>query len=41
MDNMDIKTLKSFMAVAKHQSFSEAARELYTVQPAISRHFRL
>ncbi|MGP9544526.1 LysR family transcriptional regulator [Psychrobacter sp. AOP7-B1-25] len=34
---MDIKTLKSFMAVAKHQSFSEAARELYTVQPAISR----
>ena len=35
---MDIKTLKSFMAVAKHQSFSEAARELYTVQPAISRH---
>jgi len=37
MGNMDIKTLKSFMAVAKHQSFSEAARELYTVQPAISR----
>jgi len=37
MANMDIKTLKSFMAVAKHQSFSEAARELYTVQPAISR----
>ena len=34
---MDIKTLKSFIAVAKHQSFSEAARELYTVQPAISR----
>lgn len=26
------------MAVAKHHSFSEAARELYTVQPAISRH---
>jgi DNA-binding transcriptional LysR family regulator len=36
--NMDIKTLKSFVCVAKHQSFSEAARELHTVQPAISRH---
>ncbi|MBH0056342.1 LysR family transcriptional regulator [Pseudoalteromonas sp. SWXJZ94C] len=35
---MDIKTLKSFVNVAKHQSFSEAAKELHTVQPAISRH---
>ncbi|TEW56546.1 LysR family transcriptional regulator [Psychromonas sp. RZ22] len=35
---MDIKTLKSFIAVAKHKSFSQAARELHTVQPAISRH---
>lgn len=35
---MDIKTLKSFVSVAKHQSFSEAAKELHTVQPAISRH---
>ncbi|WP_342807407.1 LysR family transcriptional regulator [Alteromonas sp. M12] len=35
---MDIKTLKSFITVAKHKSFSEAARELHTVQPAISRH---
>jgi len=35
---MDIKTLKSFICVAKHKSFSEAARELHTVQPAISRH---
>jgi DNA-binding transcriptional LysR family regulator len=35
---MDIKTLKSFIAVAKHKSFSEAAHELHTVQPAISRH---
>lgn len=35
---MDIKTLKSFIAVAKHNSFSQAARELNTVQPAISRH---
>ena len=35
---MDIKTLKSFVSVAKHQSFSAAANELHTVQPAISRH---
>ncbi|WP_289027876.1 LysR family transcriptional regulator [uncultured Paraglaciecola sp.] len=35
---MDIKILMSFIAVAKHKSFSEAARELHTVQPAISRH---
>ena len=35
---MDIKTLNSFITVAKHKSFSEAARELHTVQPAISRH---
>jgi DNA-binding transcriptional LysR family regulator len=35
---MDIKTLKSFITVAKHKSFSQAARELNTVQPAISRH---
>ena len=35
---MDLKTLKSFITVAKHKSFSEAARELHTVQPAISRH---
>jgi len=35
---MDIKSLKSFISVAKHKSFSEAARELHTVQPAISRH---
>jgi len=34
---MDIKSLKSFAVVAKHKSFSEAARELNTVQPAISR----
>jgi DNA-binding transcriptional LysR family regulator len=34
---MDIKSLKSFVVVAKHKSFSEAARELNTVQPAISR----
>ncbi|MBU2870636.1 LysR family transcriptional regulator [Colwellia sp. E2M01] len=35
---MELKILKSFIAVAKYKSFSEAARELHTVQPAISRH---
>ncbi|MEH6712775.1 MAG: LysR family transcriptional regulator [Paraglaciecola polaris] len=35
---MDIKALNSFITVAKHKSFSNAARELHTVQPAISRH---
>ncbi|MDO6486457.1 LysR family transcriptional regulator [Colwellia sp. 4_MG-2023] len=35
---MELKILKSFIAVAKHKSFSDAARELNTVQPAISRH---
>lgn len=35
---VDIKILKSFISVAKHKSFSAAARELHTVQPAISRH---
>ncbi|MEP0074220.1 MAG: LysR family transcriptional regulator, partial [Marinomonas sp.] len=35
---MDVKTLKSFITVAKHNSFSEAAKELHTVQPAFSRH---
>lgn len=35
---MELKTLKSFVAVAKLQSFSAAAKSLHTVQPAISRH---
>lgn len=35
---MEIKTLRSFIAVAEMQSFSAAARKLNTVQPAISRH---
>ena len=38
---VDIKTLKSFICVAENQSFSIAARELNTVQPAISRHIAL
>lgn len=35
---MEIKPLKSFVTVALLKSFSAAARELHTVQPAISRH---
>jgi DNA-binding transcriptional LysR family regulator len=35
---MEIKVLRSFVAVATHRSFSRAAKELHTVQPAISRH---
>ncbi|MEE1673767.1 LysR family transcriptional regulator [Agarivorans aestuarii] len=35
---MELKTLKSFIAVADLQNFSAAARQLHTVQPAISRH---
>ncbi|WP_282110714.1 LysR family transcriptional regulator [Shewanella algicola] len=38
---MDIKLLNSFISVATHQSFSGAARELNTVQPAISRHIAM
>jgi len=34
---MDLKALRSFVAVAELQNFSAAARELNTVQPAISR----
>lgn len=34
---MEIKTLKSFVAVATFKNFSTAARELNIVQPAISR----
>ncbi|MGF1700910.1 LysR family transcriptional regulator [Photobacterium makurazakiensis] len=35
---MDIKTLKTFVTVAKIKNFSAAARELHTVQPTVSRH---
>lgn len=34
---MEIKTLKSFITVASLKSFSAAAKQLYTVQPNISR----
>lgn len=35
---MDIKTLKTFLSVARLKNFSAAARELNTVQPTVSRH---
>ncbi|MFA0086990.1 LysR family transcriptional regulator [Vibrio sp. 10N.261.51.F12] len=35
---MDIKTLTTFVSVAKHKNFSAAARELHSVQPTVSRH---
>lgn len=35
---MELKHLKSFVAVARLSNFSTAAKELHTVQPAISRH---
>jgi DNA-binding transcriptional LysR family regulator len=34
---MELRTLRTFVAVAELRSFSEAARRLHTVQPAISR----
>ncbi|QFU01965.1 Hca operon transcriptional activator [Halomonas sp. THAF5a] len=34
---MELKTLKTFVAVAELRNFSAAARRLHTVQPAISR----
>ncbi|MCB5162687.1 LysR family transcriptional regulator [Marinomonas algarum] len=38
---MDFKTLKSFVSVATHRSFSGAAKDLNTVQPAVSRHISM
>ncbi|MDR9827297.1 LysR substrate-binding domain-containing protein [Vibrio sp. FNV 38] len=35
---MDIKTLNTFVTVARLKNFSAAARELHTVQPTVSRH---
>ncbi|MBZ0334409.1 LysR family transcriptional regulator [Marinobacter sp. AL4B] len=34
---MELKTLKTFVAVAELRNFSAAARQLHTVQPAVSR----
>lgn len=38
---MDTEALKTFLAVARHRSFSEAARLLRRTQPAISRRIRM
>lgn len=37
---MDIKQLEVFVAVAKHKSFSKAAREVFLTQPTISSHIQ-
>lgn len=35
---MDFKQLEAFVEVAKHKSFSKAAKELYLTQPTVSAH---
>lgn len=35
---MDIELFEEFAAIAKHNNLSEAAKELHTTQPALSRH---
>lgn len=37
---MEFKQLEAFVAVVEHNSFSEAARQLYLTQPTISAHIR-
>lgn len=37
---MDFKQLEVFIAVAKHKSFSKAARELFLTQPTVSSHIQ-
>lgn len=37
---MDIKQLEVFVSVAKHKSFSKAARELFLTQPTVSSHIQ-
>lgn len=37
MDAMDINKLQAFLCVAKHQSFTRAAEELFISQPALSK----
>lgn len=37
---MDFKQLEVFVSVAKHQSFSKAAREMFLTQPTISTHIQ-
>ena len=35
---MDSKLLKTFVTVANHSSFTDAAKELYIAQSAVSKH---
>ncbi|OIH82789.1 hypothetical protein BLJ79_17695 [Arthrobacter sp. UCD-GKA] len=37
---MDVETIRSFLAVAKHRSISKAAASLYVTQPAMSQRLR-
>ena len=37
---MDFKQLESFITIAKYNSFSKAARELYLTQPTLSNHIQ-
>jgi DNA-binding transcriptional LysR family regulator len=37
---MDFKQLESFITIAKYNSFSKAARELYLTQPTLSSHIQ-
>ncbi|MEG1311191.1 MAG: selenium metabolism-associated LysR family transcriptional regulator [Romboutsia sp.] len=37
---MDFKQLEVFVSVAKHQSFSKAAKELFLTQPTVSSHIQ-
>jgi len=37
---MDFKQLEIFVSVAKHQSFSKAAKELFLTQPTVSSHIQ-
>jgi DNA-binding transcriptional LysR family regulator len=39
-DRMDPKLLKTFLSVRRHASFTEAAREEFLTQPAVSRRIR-
>ncbi len=38
---MDFRQLESFISIAKHKSFSKAAREMYLTQPTLSNHIQI
>lgn len=40
LENMNFSLLQSFLSVARHGSFTAAARELFITQPAISQHIQ-